>query len=115
MRGSIRATAAHTKPAILYGSSIQEPTDELVRLVREAFSKNLTSRYISVFSDGNRYVADAICKRYGVKPETVITTTGVTSALQMILRSLSGPDDHVLIEQPGFDLLGAIARRAARG
>lgn len=104
--------AAHRDPAILYGSSIQEPTDELVRLVREAFSHDLTSRYISVFSDGNRYVADAICARYGVKPETVVTTTGVTSALQMVLRSLTGPGDHVLIEQPGFDLLGSIARES---
>lgn len=110
VRGSIRAATAHPRPAILYGSSIQEPTDELVRLVREAFSHNLTSRYISVFSDGNRYVADAICARYGVKPDTVITTTGVTSALQMILRSLAGPGDHILIEQPGFDLLASIAR-----
>jgi aspartate/methionine/tyrosine aminotransferase len=110
VRGSIRATAVHPKPAILYGSSIQEPTDELVRLVREAFSQNLTSRYISVFSDGNRYVADAICARYGVKPETVITTTGVTGALQLTLRSLAGPGDHILIEQPGFDLLSSIAR-----
>ena len=110
VRGTIRATATHPKPAILYGSSIQEPTDELVQLVREAFSQSLTSRYISVFSDGNRYVADAICARYGVKPETVATTTGVTSALQMALRSLAGPGDHVLIEQPGFDLLSAIAR-----
>ena len=112
VRATIRATAVHPDPAILFGSSVIEPTDELMQLVREAFSESLTSRYISVFSDGNRYVADAICARYGVKPETVVTTTGVTSALSMILRSLIGAGDHVLIERPGFDLLGAIAREA---
>jgi hypothetical protein len=110
VRGTIRATQDYPDPAILYGSSISEPTDELVRHVREAFSESLTSRYISVFSDGNRYVASAICARYGVKPEELITTTGVTSALSMIVRALTRPGDQVLVEQPGFDLLTSIVR-----
>jgi hypothetical protein len=112
VRGTIRATAARPDAATLFGSSVVEPTDELMRLVHEAFSESLTSRYISVFSDGNRYVADAICARYGVKPETVVTTTGVTSALSIVLRSLVRAGDHVLIEKPRFDLLESIAREA---
>ena len=82
------------------------------RLVREAFSARVTSRYISVFSDGNRFVADAICARYGVKPEEVVTTTGVTGALAMAIKAFIGPGDHVLIEQPAFDLLASVAREA---
>lgn len=112
VRGTLRAVEHHPNPAILYGSSISEPTDELVHQVREAFSDNVTSRYISVFSDGNRYVANAICARYGVTPEQIVTTTGVTSALSMIVRALAGPQDHLLIEHPGFDLLLSIGREA---
>lgn len=112
VRGTLRAAAKHPDPAILYGSSISEPTDELVAMVREAFDGRLTSRYISVFSDGNRYVTQAICSRYGVKPDQVITTTGVTSALSMILKALVTFGDHVLVEQPGFDLLSTLAREA---
>jgi aspartate/methionine/tyrosine aminotransferase len=112
VRGTLRAAGQHPDPAILYGSSISEPTDELVAVVREAFAARLTSRYISVFSDGNRYVTQAICARYGVKPEQVITTTGVTSALSMILKALLSFGDQVLVEQPGFDLLSTLAREA---
>lgn len=112
MRGTLRAVEHHPNPAILYGSSISEPTDDLVEQVREAFSDNITSRYISVFSDGNRYVANAICARYRVKPEQIVTTTGVTSALSMIVKALAKPGDEVLIERPGFDLLTSIAREA---
>ncbi len=112
VRGTIRAAETDPSTAILFSSSISEPTDDLVRLVREAFSESLTSRYISVFSDGNRFVADAICARYGVRPEQVVTTTGVTSALSTVMRGLVASGDHVLIEQPGFDLIGTIAREA---
>jgi aspartate/methionine/tyrosine aminotransferase len=110
VRGTIRAVENRTGSVTLFGSSISEPTDELVRLVREAFSQNLTSRYISVFSDGNRFVTNAICARYGVKPQQVVTTTGVTSALFMIVKALAGAGSRILIENPGFDLLTSIAR-----
>jgi len=110
VRGTIRAAKSRAEPAVLYTSSIGEPTAELMQMVREAFSARLTSRYISVFSDGNRFVADAICARYGVKPEEVVTTTGVTSALTMLFKALVGAGDQVLIEQPGFDLLSSLAR-----
>jgi hypothetical protein len=112
VRGSLRAVASRRDAAILFGSSISEPTDELIHVVRSAFSPRLTSRYISVFSDGNRYVVDAICARYGVKPESVVTTTGVTGALSMIVKSLVAPGDQVLVERPGFDLLALIAQDA---
>jgi len=110
VRGSMRAAASRRNPAILFGSSVSEPINELVHILRSAFSARLTSRYISVFSDGNRYVVDAICARYGVRPECVVTSTGVTSALSMIAKAFVAPGDHVLVERPGFDLLGLTAR-----
>jgi aspartate/methionine/tyrosine aminotransferase len=110
VRGSMRAAASRPDPTILFGSSVSEPTNELVHILRSAFSPQLTSRYISVFSDGNRYVVDAICARYGVKPECVVTSTGVTSALSMIVKAFVAPGDHVLVERPGFDLLSLTAR-----
>jgi len=112
VRGSLRAVAARRDAAILFGSSISEPTDELIHVVRSAFSPRLTSRYISVFSDGNRYVVDAICARYGVKPENVVTSTGVTGALSMLVKAFVAAGDRVLVERPGFDLLGLIAQDA---
>jgi aspartate/methionine/tyrosine aminotransferase len=108
----MRAAASRRDASILFGSSISEPTDELIHVVRSAFSPRLTSRYISVFSDGNRYVVDAICARYGVKPESVVTSTGVTGALSMIVKALVAPGDQVLVERPGFDLLALIAQDA---
>lgn len=112
VRGSLRAVASRRDAATLFGSSISEPTDELIHVVRSAFSPRLTSRYISVFSDGNRYVVDAICARYGVKPENVVTSTGVTGALSMIVKAFVAPGDQVLVERPGFDLLALIAQDA---
>lgn len=109
VRGTMDAAMARPDPAILYGSSISEPTSELMRLMREAFSEPLTSRYISVFSEGNHFVADAICARYGVSADQVLTTTGVRNALGLIVKGLSKPGDRILIEEPGFDLLKMIA------
>jgi aspartate/methionine/tyrosine aminotransferase len=112
VRGSLRAVASRRDAASLFGSSISEPTDELIHVVRSAFSPRLTSRYISVFSDGNRYVVDAICARYGVKPENVVTSTGVTGSLSMIAKAFVTAGDHVLVERPCFDLLALIAQDA---
>jgi aspartate/methionine/tyrosine aminotransferase len=112
VRGSMRAVASRRNAATLFGSSISEPTDELIDMVRSAFSPRLTSRYISVFSDGNRFVVEAICARYGVHPENVVTSIGVAGALSMIVKAFVAPGDHVLVERPGFDLLGLIAQDA---
>ena len=112
VRGTIRAAEANPDSAILFSSSISEPTDELATLMRDAFSHSVTSRYTSVFSDGNKYVTGAICSRYSVRPEQVLTTTGVTSALSMIAKAVVRPGDRVAIETPGFDLLSIIAREA---
>lgn len=109
VRASIPAAEAYPNAAVLYSSSISEPTSDLVQQVREGFSDRLTPRFISVFSQGNHYVTEAICARYGARPNQVITTTGATSALSMALRALAGPGDTVLVERPGFDLLSALA------
>jgi aspartate/methionine/tyrosine aminotransferase len=95
--------------AILFESTIAEPTAELIEVVRDAFSPTLTSRYVSVFADGNRYALQALGSRYGLGQDQVLTTTGATGALILALKALISPGDHVLVEQPGFDLLARLA------
>lgn len=123
VRGAVRVRDTDPDVGILFESTIAEPTPALVDVVRDAFAETLTSRYVSVFADGNRYAVQALARRYGLSASQLITTTGATGALNLVLRGLVGPDDHVLVESPGFDFLhrlaedagaevGAFARRA---
>lgn len=103
-RGAMRARAADPDLAILFDSTMSEPTAELAATVREAFAPNVTSRYVSVFADGNPFAQAALAGRYGLAPDQIITTTGATAALSLVLRTLLQPGDEVLAEQPGFDI-----------
>lgn len=108
----MRAVAAEPGAAVLYDSTIKEPTELLARVVREAFGDQITDRYESVFAGGNRFVAAAVARRYGVEPENVICTTGATSAMAMAIRAYVEPGDHVIVETPCFDLLPGLAAAA---
>jgi len=108
----MKAAAASPDAAVLFDSTIREPTELLAGVVRRAFQDGVTDRYESVFAEGNRFVVGAVARRYGVDPAQVISATGATSALGMILKALVGPGDDVLIEHPCFDLLPALARDA---
>jgi aspartate/methionine/tyrosine aminotransferase len=55
---------------------------------------------------------NALAKRYGRPRETFMATTGATAGLNLILSSLVGPGDHVLVEAPGFYLLEKLAKAA---
>ena len=112
VRTSMKAAAASPDAAVLFDSTIREPTDLLADVVRRAFEGGVTDRYESVFAEGNRFVVGAVAKRYRVAPEQVIGTTGATSAMALILRALVAPGDNVLIEHPCFDLLSALAHDA---
>ena len=109
VRGAVRLRETDPDVAILFESSIAEPTDLLMDVVREAFSPEVTSRYVSVFADGNRYALTALARRYGLPTEQIITTTGATGALVLVLKTLMGPGDHVLVESPGFDFFSKLA------
>jgi hypothetical protein len=97
---------------VLYDSTIREPTDELIEVVRDAFSLRITNRYVSAFDGGNPFAVEALCRRYGVETDRLIATTGATSAISLVLRTLAEPGDHVLIERPCFDLLTQMAKGA---
>ncbi|WP_083901380.1 pyridoxal phosphate-dependent aminotransferase [Azospirillum sp. B4] len=119
VRGSLRAVAGRPNAIALYDSTISEPSDLLARLVAtslvttdDAGAPQLSDRYVSVFANGNRFLVDALCARYGETPERLQTTTGVTGALQLILRALVKPGERVLVENPGFTLLSNLAEEA---
>jgi aspartate/methionine/tyrosine aminotransferase len=108
----MRIKAARPDVSILFESTIAEPTADLVASVREAFSQQLTSRYVSVFADGNRYAIEAVAKRYGLSTDQIVATTGATGGLVMIFKALLAKGDHVLVERPGFDFLSRLATEA---
>lgn len=112
VREVLRAVATEPRAAVLFDSTIKEPTDLLAAVVREAFRDGVTDRFESTFAGGNRYVAAAVAGRYGVDTDQVICTTGATSAMAMAMAAFVAPGDHVIIEAPAFDLLPALARQA---
>lgn len=112
VRGTMQAMAGRAGGVSLFDSTISEPTEQLVSLIHDAVSPRMTSRYVSVFVGGNRFVVDAVCARYGEDPSRLMLTTGVTSAMQMIFRSLVPRGHRVLIERPRFDLLATLAGNA---
>lgn len=94
----------------LFESTVQEPRQLLASLVREAFTEPLTSRYTSAFAGGNPFVLASLAKSYGVAPGHIMCTTGATGAMAILYRALLKRGDHVLVETPGFDLLGLLAQ-----
>ena len=110
--GWIRSAMADAAPgaAILFDSTISEPVGLLADVVRRAFDGGVTDRYESVWVSGNRFVAAAVARRCGVEPEQVIAATGATTAMWQAFRALAGPGDHVIVEQPYFDLQLALAQ-----
>ena len=93
----------------LFESTVPEPRELLTDLVREAFAEPVTDRYTSAFAAGNPYVNAALASTYGVSAAHILCTTGATGAIALLYRALLQPGDHVLVETPGFDLLGMLA------
>lgn len=105
----MKAAAASPDASVLFDTTIREPTELLAGVIRRAFEGGVTDRYESVFAEGNPHVVAAVAARYQVGPDQVIGTTGATSAMALALRALVGRGDNVLIENPCFDLLPALA------
>ena len=112
VRAAMRIRQARPDVSLLFESTIREPADQLLEVIREAFSTDVSSRYVSVFADGNHFAIEAVCKRYGLKPDQIIATTGVTSGMVVLFRALLSPGDRVLAERPGFDLIARLATAA---
>jgi aspartate/methionine/tyrosine aminotransferase len=111
-RAATQVRAPTEDPVVLFDNTISEPVDALAEVMRGAFANGVTNRYVSAFAGGNPYTVAALARRYDVEPARILTTSGVTSALSLIARSLAAPGDHVLVERPGFDLLALVARSA---
>ncbi len=86
----------------LFDSTINEPTAELVDVVRHAFAAGMSPRYASVFSGGNPFALRALAARYGLRANQIIRTTGAMSGVAMALKALVRAGDEVLVERPGF-------------
>lgn len=111
VRRAIRtAVAARGSATPLFDSAVEEPTELLRRTIMAGFARPITSRYQSVFVNGNPYVVETLAARYAVPEEQVLCTTGATSALSLVYRAYLSPGDHILVETPGFDLFADIAR-----
>src|SRR5215469_3663349 len=80
VRTAMKAAVGEPDAAVLFDSTIREPTDLLMDVVRRAFDGGVTDRYQSVFAEGNRFVTARVAERHGVAQEQVIGTTGATSA-----------------------------------
>ncbi|MFI8683382.1 pyridoxal phosphate-dependent aminotransferase [Brevundimonas diminuta] len=103
------------KVDVLFGSSIDEPTDLLRALIEEGFRTPITDRYQSPFVGGNPAVVTHLCARYGVEPEQVLCTTGATAALALVYKTYLNTGDRVLVETPGFDLFADLALAQGAG
>lgn len=96
----------------LFESSVPEPVDMLGDVIRTAFQDGFPDSYKSVFMRNNPDVSEHLAARYGVPEESILCTTGATTAISMIYTALLAPGDRVLIETPGFDIFANMARDA---
>lgn len=101
-RRAIRLRGRDPLVTLLFDSTIEEPTTELMRVVRDVSFPQASSRFVSVFADGNPFAVAALARRFGLDEAQIITTTGAISAAQMALTALLAPGDEVLVERPGF-------------
>jgi aspartate/methionine/tyrosine aminotransferase len=112
VRGTLKAASERSDVEVLFDSTMREPTQALLDVIRDGFEGGAPPQYASVFAGGNRQLIDELAKRYGLPPQWILPTTGVTAGLAMVLRALIEPGDHVLVEQPGFDLLTRLSQEA---
>lgn len=109
-RAVIEELAASEGRALsLFESSVPEPQQLLLETCAQAFGHGFTERYAGTFVSGNPYVVSRLGQRYGVDADSVLCTTGASSALSLIYRALLRPGDRVLVETPGFDLFVILA------
>lgn len=94
----------------LFESSVPEPVDMLGDVIRNAFRDGFPDSYKSVFMRNNPDVSEHLAARYGVPEESILCTTGATTAVSMIYTALLSPGDHILVEAPGFDIFANMAR-----
>jgi len=97
---------------VLFDSTVEEPLGLLSEILVKGFSPTGTSRYESVFGHGNSHLIQALAQRYGVAAEQLLPTTGVIVGLRQLLAALVKPQERVLVETPGFDVLSGMVTYA---
>lgn len=95
-----------------YDSTVPEPRDLLKEYVHKAVGSEFSRYYTSSFGGGNPFILDMLAEGYGVSREQALCTTGATTGIGLVIRALTRPSDHVLIETPGFDLFTELASAA---
>ncbi|MFN3311996.1 MAG: pyridoxal phosphate-dependent aminotransferase [Hyphomonas sp.] len=96
----------------LFESSVPEPTEMLGDIIRETFRDGYPKTYQSVFMRNNPDLGEHLAARYGVSQQTILCTTGATTAISLIYGALLSPGDRILVEAPGFDIFTNMARDA---
>ena len=93
----------------LFESSVPEPSAMLASTVAAAFRHGPPASYQSVFMRSNPDVVARLSERYGVPNQNIFCTTGATTSVSLLYRSLLTMGDRVLIEKPGFDIFANCA------
>jgi len=94
----------------LFESSVPEPTEMLGDIIRETFREGYPQTYQSVFMRNNPDLGEHLAARYGVAQQSILCTTGATTAISLIYGALLSPGDRILVEAPGFDIFTNMAR-----
>lgn len=97
-------------PVNLFESSVPEPRMELRNAIAALIEPDFGNSYCSAFAGGNPRVLEMLAESYGVSSEQVLCTTGATGSLSLLFRTFGKDGAHALIETPGFDLFGDLAR-----
>ncbi len=112
LAASMRGNDART---VLFDSTIVEPNELLQQHARRALNGHYGTRFPSTFGWGSPLLIAAIARRYAVNEQSILTTSGCTSAINHVYTALLQPGSHVVIETPHFDLLSRLAAyRGAR-
>ncbi|MFN4072012.1 MAG: pyridoxal phosphate-dependent aminotransferase [Thermus sp.] len=53
---------------------------------------------------GLAVLREALAEEFGVEPENLVVTSGATEAIHVLLQSLAGPGDEVVVLEPFFDV-----------
>lgn len=98
----------------MFDSHPKEPVELVHEIVRQGFGGALTDRYASAFIGGNPFVMQQLEKRYGVPRSHILSTTGASRAISLLIQGLTSAGDEVLVEKPGFDLFHLLATASGR-
>ena len=85
------------------GSSIRQPTDLLLEHVRSDES-TLARRLAEPNSWGHPKLIGAIAKKYSIADKNrILVTSGCSSAIYLIYRTLLTAGDEIIVESPYYD------------